>query len=209
MIDFNSLIPSFLLENDEFLKSVSSKINEYINDINNLTNYMDIMDNLDNLDEDILDKFATDRNIFWYDGLLPKSRKIAIIKSYKNTYRQLGTKQAVEQLIRDYFGGTGQVEEWYDYGGEHHNFKVVVRARGVPYSFVSRFIDALYWVKSADTWLEYIKFIQALDNNNYITMTNIRFFKKIYIEPMPEIRQLKGDARVTMITYKQRKKRRI
>lgn len=180
MIDFSKIIPQFLLD-DKFINDVSQIINNYLKDNEDVANYLFFNNNLENFDDEILDKYAKDRAIFWYDSLLPTERKREIIKNYRLTYRTLGTELAVKQLITDYFGGKGEVENWYDYDGEHHTFKVKIRANKLPISFINRFVDALYWVKSTDTWLDFITFIQELNNTNYFIMQTISIKKKISI----------------------------
>lgn len=180
MIDFSKIIPQFLLD-DKFINDVSQIINNYLKDNEDVANYLFFNNNLENFDDEILDKYAKDRAIFWYDSLLPTERKREIIRNYRLTYRTLGTELAVKQLITDYFGGKGEVENWYDYDGEHHRFKVKIRANKLPISFINRFVDALYWVKSTDTWLDFITFIQELNNTNYFIMKTISIKKKISI----------------------------
>lgn len=166
MIDFSKILPHFLL-NDKFLNDVAEIINMNLTNLNLYSQYLFFGDNLENFGDEILDKFAEDRGIFWYDSTLPLERKRNIIKNYRLTYRNLGTELAVKQLIHDYFGGNGIVENWYNYGGEHHMFKITIESNNIPASFVNRFIDALYWVKGVDTWLEFITFIQKLKNKFY------------------------------------------
>lgn len=180
MIDFSKIIPQFLLD-DKFINDVSQIINNYLKDNEDVANYLFFNNNLENFDDEILDKYAKDRAIFWYDSLLPTERKREIIKNYRLTYRTLGTELAVKQLITDYFGGKGEVENWYDYDGEHHRFKVKIRANKLSTTFINRFVDALYWVKSTDTWLDFITFIQELNNTNYFIMQTISIKKKISI----------------------------
>lgn len=179
-IDFKKIIPKFLL-NDKFINDVSEIINGYLTDKEKMSNYLFFGNNLDNFGDEILDKFAEDRGIFWYDSLLPIDRKREIIKNYRLTYRNLGTELAVKQLISDYFGGEGELENWYDYDGTHHRFKVKIRAKGVPISFVNRFVDALYWVKSADTWLDFITFVQDTTNIDHIIIKITGLQEKIKI----------------------------
>lgn len=81
-------------------------------------------DKIDYLDGATLDEMAYELNIPWYDSTAPLSTKREIIKKSDLVYSKLGTKYAIEQIISAYFG-TGELQEWFDYGGEPYHFKIL------------------------------------------------------------------------------------
>ena len=81
-------------------------------------------DKIDQLSEAELDEMAWELNIQWYDSTAPIAAKRAVIRNSDRVYAKLGTPYAVEQIVADYFG-TGEVREWYQYGGKPYHFKVL------------------------------------------------------------------------------------
>ena len=79
-------------------------------------------DKIDQLSDAELDEMAWELNIQWYDSTAPIAAKRAVIRNSDRVYAKLGTPYAVEQIVADYFG-TGEVREWYQYGGQPHHFK--------------------------------------------------------------------------------------
>lgn len=70
-----------------------------------------------------LDELAREMNVTWYDYSANREIKRDIIKNCEQVYMRLGTKWAVENVIKSYFGN-GYVEEWFEYGGEPNFFRV-------------------------------------------------------------------------------------
>lgn len=215
MIDLKTVLPNFIL-NDEFFEKLTTIANDYIDKYNENVKLLSFMENLDSFGDEILDEFAHDRGIFWYDSLLPVERKRDLIRYYRMTYRRLGTKDAVRQLIKDYFGGTGEVEEWYEYNETHpdspmthHHFNITIRAGGIPESFIHRFIDALYWVKSADTHLNLLSFIQSLTSTIYFKAALISVSETIRIEQDLSIKRLPSKIYFKGIILSEEETRRI
>lgn len=70
---------------------------------------------IDSLPEDILDELAKELDVNWflYDADIEKKREI--IKRADEIHRHLGTKWAVEEVVKIYFG-TGTVIEWWEDG---------------------------------------------------------------------------------------------
>jgi phage tail P2-like protein len=81
--------------------------------------------NIDALPEDILDILAHDFKVDWYDYNQTTEVKRRLIRDSKKVHRRLGTKAAVESVIRAYFGN-GEVTEWFEYGGKPYFFRLSV-----------------------------------------------------------------------------------
>ena len=98
---------------------------------------------------------AWELNIQWYDSTAPIAAKRAVIRNSDRVYSQLGTPYAVEQIVADYFG-TGEVREWYQYGGQPHHFKVLSDNPSLVNSNLDLFLKLLRTVKRRSSWLDAI-----------------------------------------------------
>ena len=169
MTEIYKLLPKLLRE-DDFSKCLSEVIDKYIKEIEDVYNGLFLMNNLDQFDDRILDEIAKDKSILWYDSALPIKHKVNIIKNYRSTYRSLGSESAILQLINDYFGSAGSIDNWYDYGGSHHRFRITINDMPFDKSFLdvyNRFLSSLSWVKSADTWLDGICISRKIEKEYY------------------------------------------
>ncbi len=170
MIDLLKILPN-LLKEDEFSKNISLILNKYLNEISDTYDNLFLMKNLDKFDDRVLDEIAKDKSIVWYDSALSIDQKIKIIRSHRLVYRVLGSEKAVLQLIQDYFGSSGSIQNWHEYGGTHHRFKITLNDLPHVESFLDffyRFLDSLMWVKSADTWLDGVTINRNVIKNMYL-----------------------------------------
>ena len=103
-------------------------------------------DKIDQLSDAELDEMAWELNIQWYDSTAPIAAKRAVIRNSDRVYSKLGTPYAVEQIVADYFG-TGEVREWYQYGGQPHHFKVLSDNPSLVNSNLDLFLKLLRTVK--------------------------------------------------------------
>jgi P2-related tail formation protein len=108
---------------------------------------------IDSMSSSMLDELAVERNIFWYDPSVEIEIKRNIIKNCDKVFRFLGTNYAIEQVINDYFGD-GEIEEWYEYGGEPYHFKVITSNTSVTGEKANQFNGAVSKVKRLSTRLE-------------------------------------------------------
>ena len=109
-------------------------------------------DKIDQLSDAELDEMAWELNIQWYDSTAPIAAKRAVIRNSDRVYSKLGTPYAVEQIVADYFG-TGEVREWYQYGGQPHHFKVLSDNPSLVNSNLDLFLKLLRTVKRRSSWL--------------------------------------------------------
>lgn len=110
---------------------------------------------IDELGDAELDEMAWELNIQWYDSTAPIAAKRAVIRNSDRVYSKLGTPYAVEQIVADYFG-TGEVREWYQYGGQPHHFKVLSDNPSLVNSNLDLFLKLLRTVKRRSSWLDAI-----------------------------------------------------
>lgn len=191
MIGLYKLLPKLLRE-DDFSRCLSEVIDQYIKEIDDVYNGLFLMHNLDQFDDRVLDEIAKDRSIVWYDSALPIKHKANIIKNYRSTYKNLGTESAILQLIHDYWGSAGSIDNWYDYGGSHHRFKITINDVAFDKAFLEaygRFLSSLSWVKSADTWLDGVCIKHNINTNTYFGI-GINRIKNLKVNISPHVEDL-------------------
>lgn len=122
-VDINSLLPKFLLadKNGYAMGMVIERAAMIL--FKAAQDGLETVLNVEKMLEWRLDELAWEYNISWYDHGASIGTKREIIKNVYTVSRNLGTKSAVENVIRTYFGD-GDVEEWFDYDGLPGHFRV-------------------------------------------------------------------------------------
>lgn len=151
-IDFTRSLPS-TLKNDETIYTLGRVIAAELQKNIRLSRLNIIYPRIDELDENLLDILAYDLHIDWYDPDVATDVKRTIIKESVRVHKRLGTKYAVESVIRAYFG-SGDVTEWYEYGGRPHYFKITTTNPSITDEQAKRFFKMLGIVKRKSSWLE-------------------------------------------------------
>lgn len=82
-----------------------------------------IYNSIDTLPENILDLLAVELNTQYYDDTLSIDVKRNLIKNTFIWYMYTGTPAAVTELVTAVFGN-GEIQEWFEYGGEPYHFKI-------------------------------------------------------------------------------------
>lgn len=80
---------------------------------------------IDELDEETLDVLGYDLHVDWYDYGYPIEAKRAVIKDSVRVHKRLGTLYAVKTALGSVYPES-EVEEWFDYDGRPHTFRVVL-----------------------------------------------------------------------------------
>ena len=80
-------------------------------------------------------------------------------------YAAMGTPGAVDQLIRAIFS-TGQMEEWFEYGGEPHHFRATIGASGLTITpeALEELRRVLSSVKRLSSWLDSIATVTPMES---------------------------------------------
>ena len=79
---------------------------------------------IDELPEAVLDLLAQDFSVEWWDAAWPLERKRQSLKESWRIHRIMGTPAAVDLAVQAAFGA-GSVQEWMEYGGRPHHFRVI------------------------------------------------------------------------------------
>jgi phage tail P2-like protein len=109
-------------------------------------------------DETMTDVLAFELHVdVWqgWDGDLSLEQKRDLINKSIDWHQHLGTKYAVEQMLRTVFR-TGYVTEWYEYGGTPYHFRVTIAEPIVDQARLDRCIAGIMAVKNVRSWMEEI-----------------------------------------------------
>ena len=153
-LDLIRLLPQFMRD-DDAVKGLAAGINAIIPSLSAGCETMSTWDHIDSLGEEELDELAWELNILWYDYNATIAVKRDIVRNSDKVWRYIGTKWAVENVIKSYFGN-GHIEEWFEYGGEPGRFRVYSSNPSLNAERLSEFLNILEKVKRASAKLDTI-----------------------------------------------------
>ena len=153
-IEFICLLPQFM-RNDEAVQGLSAAIDEIVPGLSESLGVLTTWNEVDRMSEAELDALAWELNILWYDTGATIDIKRELIKNSDMVYKKLGTKWAVENVIDTYFG-EGNVQEWWEYGGEPGHFNVLSPNPSVNNEKLNEFLSILSKIKRASAKLDAI-----------------------------------------------------
>lgn len=119
-----------------------------------------LMSDVDSLEERILDYLAVELRTPAYEDSLPLDTKRTLIKGTLPFYAKLGTPAAVDWVISSIFK-SGGIQEWFDYGGEPHHFRVTINVTGmtlISLEEIEGMRRMIYAVKRLTSWLDEMRF---------------------------------------------------
>lgn len=151
-LEFIRLLPQFMRD-DDAVKGLASGIDAIVPGLTASIVKLTTWDHIDELSESELDELAWELNIPWYDASASIAIKREIIKGSDKVHSHLGTKWAVENVIRTYFG-SGYVSEWWEYGGEPGHFQVNSSNPSLNNERFNEFLHLLDKVKRASAKLD-------------------------------------------------------
>lgn len=111
------------MQNDQTVKGFSAALTEQFKQLSLEVSNVLIYSRIDQLPEEVLDIFAWQFDVDWYDANSDISVKIQAINDALLIHQIRGTPAAVQKVIEIYFGD-GEVEEWFDYDGLPFHFRV-------------------------------------------------------------------------------------
>lgn len=114
---------------------------------------------VDDMPERILDVVAVELRTPAYNENFSIEVKRELVKETIPFYTKLGTPAAVNKMIHAVFGG-GDMEEWFQYGGDPHHFRAVVNITEMEIKpgAIQEFIRIISSVKRLSSWLDEIRF---------------------------------------------------
>lgn len=164
-IEFIRLLPQFM-RNDEAVQGLSAAIDEIVPGLSESLGVLTTWNEVDRMTEAELDALAWELNILWYDTGATIDIKRELIKNSDMVYKKLGTKWAVENVIDTYFG-EGNVQEWWEYGGEPGHFNVLSPNPSVNNEKLNEFLSILSKIKRASAKLDAVVITLSGELNLY------------------------------------------
>lgn len=122
--DFYATFPP-ALKKDEKMVALGRLIADELHKTAEQTKKNIIYANINELSEIWLDVLAYDLHVDWYDYDYTIETKRKILKNSVRVHQKLGTKFAVETVLKDVYR-TAEVKEWFEYGGNPYTFKITV-----------------------------------------------------------------------------------
>lgn len=153
-LEFIRLLPQFMRD-DNAVKGLSAAVDNIVRGLSASIKNLSTWDCIDKLSEAELDELAWELNVLWYDRSASIDVKRAVIKDSDKVYAHLGTKWAVETVIKAYFGD-GKIEEWFEYDGEPGHFQVLSSNPSINNERLTEFLNLLNKVKRASAKLDSI-----------------------------------------------------
>lgn len=118
------------------------------------------------LPDSILDTLAIELRTQYYKQDMPIETKRRMIQETMQWYSYAGTPYAVEKLIIALFN-TGEVVEWFDYGGEPGHFKITTENHNISGDAVASFNSIIERVKRKSSVLDAVEITLSAYMNTY------------------------------------------
>lgn len=151
-IDFLKLIPQFMRD-DNAVRGLAAAIDEIVPELSTAIKRLSTWDHIDDMSHSELDALAWELNIPWYDSSATLEIKRDVVKNSDKIYKHIGTKWAVENIIRTYFGD-GYIMEWFEYEGEPGHFRVYSSNPSLNNERLAEFLALLNKTKRASAKLD-------------------------------------------------------
>lgn len=111
---------------------------------------------LETASEQLLDYLAVELRTPSYRQDYSVDVKRVLVQRTLIFYATMGTPGAVDEIIETIFG-SGQIEEWFGYGGQPHHFRATIAADGaIGEEELAEFRRVLASVKRLSSWLDSI-----------------------------------------------------
>lgn len=116
-----------------------------------------IYSRIDQLPADLLDALAADFAVDWWNGDWTLEQKRESLKASWRIHRILGTPYAANMAVQAAFGDSA-VQEWFDYGGKPHHFRVSVNNDGTFHGLDAwdKVVRLLELCRRLSSWLDEI-----------------------------------------------------
>ena len=126
---------------------------------------MVIWADLDRVPEQLLDYLAAELRTPAYRADYAVEVKRTLVRQSLLFYATMGTPAAVDRLIQAIFG-SGQIQEWFEYGGEPHHFRATIGAGGITITpeALEELRRVLASVKRLSSWLDSITTVTPMES---------------------------------------------
>lgn len=121
--DFSEFLPG-ALRHDPKMIALARALTEQLLTVSGSMDNVLIYSRFEELPEDLVDILAYDMHVDWYDYSYPLQVKRDLVKNSVKVHKKMGTKYAMETALGSIWPKS-EVEEWFNYEGEPHHFRVV------------------------------------------------------------------------------------
>lgn len=157
MIDlFNSNITDILpeaLADDVKVKALGYAIQKAMQRLMGYCKNISVYAVVDTAPEQVLDLLAVELNTQYYDDSQSIEVKRNLIKNTLIWYMKTGTPASIIEAVAAVFGN-GEIEEWFDYGGEPYRFKVHTSNINSTDEMIQQLTDIINTMRNVRSHLE-------------------------------------------------------
>lgn len=160
--DFSEFLPGALRHDPKMIALARTLTDQLLTVSGNMDNVL-IYSRFEELPEDLVDILAYDMHVDWYDYSYPLQVKRDMVKNSVKVHKKMGTKYAMETALGSIWPKS-EVEEWFNYGGEPHHFRVVcdVTEDRITASF-AQLVKAIRMYKRLSSHLDGIVYQTRID----------------------------------------------
>lgn len=138
---------------DPKVKALGHAINKAMQRLIDYCQNISIYTAIDTVPEQVLDLLAVELNTQYYDDSMNIETKRVLVKNTLVWYMNTGTPASVEEAVAAVFGN-GEVEEWFDYGGEPYHFKVYTSTINSTDEMIQQLTEIISKIQNARSHLE-------------------------------------------------------
>lgn len=166
-LDLALLLPSSIAD-DEEVQALAKVVTQKLLDINDGINTLLLWKDLSGYDDTTLLHLAWELHTDLYNEELSKEVREQLIRSSILWHMKKGTLYSVESALRMVFK-TGDIEEWFEYGGNPYHFKVTGLTEEVPdESKIMQLINLIQLSKNLRSWCDSIEFERQINRAVFI-----------------------------------------
>lgn len=171
--DFSDFLPG-ALRHDPKMIALARMLTEQLLTVSGSMDNVLIYSRFEELPEDLVDILAYDMHVDWYDYSYPLQIKQDIVKNSVRVHKRMGTKYAVENVLNS-LHPQSHIEEWFEYGGAPHYFRIVINADNKEYEIdIDKIVKSINLYKRLSAHLESIILERRKKN-------------KIFVVPVKEV----------------------
>lgn len=148
------------------VKALSYAVMKAMQKLQDYANRAKIYSNIEKLSENILDILAVEFRSQYYSQDMDIDTKRRVINETMQWYSLAGTPIAVEKLISAVFL-TGEIIEWYKYGGDPGHFKIITENHGITGDALQNFNRIISRVKRKSAILDAVEITLTAYMNTY------------------------------------------
>lgn len=141
------------LASDPKTKALSHALNKAMQRLIGYCRNIGVYNAIDTLPEPVLDLLAVELNTQYYDDSLSITVKRRLLKNTLVWYMNTGTPAAVTELVKAVFGD-GEIEEWFEYGGEPYHFKIYTSNINTTDKMIQQVTDLVGKIQNVRSHLE-------------------------------------------------------